>query len=1191
MRHTVPWSVKGVDQDAREAAKEAARRSGMSVGEWLNAMIADQAAQREAEAETGLASVTRRLDEITQRLDSATRRQGDTAIARGRLPAPETGDILRALDAVARLAELSERRSQAALEAVERFAAQSPPLSPAQPARPEAHRQLEEIARSIRDLDGATAPAPEPAPPPRRPRGLAQDIDATVAEIAARRRALEAAPAADPAEERPVAPHQGITGRAPPLHTQRLAAPLPDLRPIADRLDQLSRQIEQALSRPQAGGPEPGRDQILGEIRRLSQRIDGIERPQDDGLARELKGLSSRIEQMRAQMAADSGRQDGVAIAELRADIAAIAGELGQLAPRRAVESLGADIHALAHRIEQIRAEGLSAGPIDQIIAEFERTVAGLMPAEGIAEELRALSARLDALSRARTTDGEAIRHLSEQIGSLRSMLAGAVTRDAVDALSDRIAMLTDRIEEMAAAAARAGEDRQGAAGPGVEAFASAIEQRIEEIASRLESTVRDHRSVASPAAHPQLEEALRRLTDKLEASHARPDDAGALAEIERHLMALASKIDATDARFAQLGSIERGLSDIFVQMEAVRASAVDAAERAARGVVADLTERATAAARRPATEPEPTEVVRETLDRVVRRIAEIEAPPSAPSLTPAAALARGAPAEPAAAPTAMAAPLVAERPASPVSRRLPPDRAPGSVDEPLEPGLGSPRLRPPAPGSGPAPGTRTDFIAAARRAAKAAAAAPPDPPPAEEAAPKASLLARLRGAGRRSADEAVEARIASAVQRPERASALAMPARGEATGEGDARRAAPPLAVDRPIEPAGLAATDGPGEAEPGAEPGLAARLNAHRRTILMGLAAALLLLAAGVTTLPKLRGTPPAPAPVSQEMAPREAPAAAPVAPAGPAAADPAPTETPAADQAPATTPIPALEPPDAQPGGSGSADPAGAPATTGSVTPRQPLTPPGTVVSPTGWQPVGGGQRPGTSVPPALREAADRGDPLAAFEMGTRHLEGRGVPVSAQEAARWYQRAADAGIVPAQYRLGSLYEKGTGVLRDFERARRLYERAAEAGNGKAMHNLAVMYAQGQHGGNRPDYRTAAQWFRRAADHGITDSQYNLGILYGRGLGVEQSLAESYKWFALAAQGGDQDAGKKRDEVAGRLDAQTLAAARLAVQTFTPKPEPEAAVRVATPSAWADEQPARPARQTPRRAQSGQR
>ena len=118
----------------------------------------------------------------------------------------------------------------------------------------------------------------------------------------------------------------------------------------------------------------------------------------------------------------------------------------------------------------------------------------------------------------------------------------------------------------------------------------------------------------------------------------------------------------------------------------------------------------------------------------------------------------------------------------------------------------------------------------------------------------------------------------------------------------------------------------------------------------------------------------------------------------------------------------------------------------------------------------------------------------------------------------------------------------------------ARRYYAQAAEAGNIKAMHNLAVLYAEGIDG--KPDYRQASQLFRKAAERGLRDSQYNLAILYARGLGVDQNFGESFKWFALAANQGDADAQKKREDVAARLDAQTLLAARLAVQTWMAQP-----------------------------------
>jgi localization factor PodJL len=207
-------------------------------------------------------------------------------------------------------------------------------------------------------------------------------------------------------------------------------------------------------------------------------------------------------------------------------------------------------------------------------------------------------------------------------------------------------------------------------------------------------------------------------------------------------------------------------------------------------------------------------------------------------------------------------------------------------------------------------------------------------------------------------------------------------------------------------------------------------------------------------------------------------------------------------------------------------------------------------------------------------ALRAAALKGDPAAAYEIGLRFAEGKGVASNLEEAAKWYDRAAQAGVIPAVFRLGTFYEKGLGVKRDLDLAHRYYLQAAERGNAKAMHNLAVLEADG--GGKGANYTTASAWFRKAADRGVADSQYNLAILYARGIGVEQNVAESYKWFSLAAAQGDADAGHKRDDVAKRLDAQSLAAARLAIQTFTAEPQPEEAVIVPVPAGGWDGAPA---------------
>jgi localization factor PodJL len=183
-------------------------------------------------------------------------------------------------------------------------------------------------------------------------------------------------------------------------------------------------------------------------------------------------------------------------------------------------------------------------------------------------------------------------------------------------------------------------------------------------------------------------------------------------------------------------------------------------------------------------------------------------------------------------------------------------------------------------------------------------------------------------------------------------------------------------------------------------------------------------------------------------------------------------------------------------------------------------------------------------------ALRSAAANGDPKAQFEVGMRFSEGRGIAPDMHEAAVWFERAASQSFQPAAYRLGSAYEKGLGVDRNPLEAKRWYRIAAEGGNIRAMHNLGVLYA------NDRDMPSALPWFQKAAEAGLKDSQFNLGIIYALGSGVKQDLAVSYKWFALGAAQGDQEAAKKRDDILGHLDRTMQASAKLAVSTWKPMP-----------------------------------
>jgi localization factor PodJL len=90
---------------------------------------------------------------------------------------------------------------------------------------------------------------------------------------------------------------------------------------------------------------------------------------------------------------------------------------------------------------------------------------------------------------------------------------------------------------------------------------------------------------------------------------------------------------------------------------------------------------------------------------------------------------------------------------------------------------------------------------------------------------------------------------------------------------------------------------------------------------------------------------------------------------------------------------------------------------------------------------------------------------------------------------------------------------------------------------------------------------------------------------VLYARGIGVERNLREAYQLFALAAKGGDAEAGKKRDEIGARLDAPSLAAARQAVETWVAEQPPEDAAAVKAPTGgWDQAEPVAKPKPRPR-------
>ena len=183
--------------------------------------------------------------------------------------------------------------------------------------------------------------------------------------------------------------------------------------------------------------------------------------------------------------------------------------------------------------------------------------------------------------------------------------------------------------------------------------------------------------------------------------------------------------------------------------------------------------------------------------------------------------------------------------------------------------------------------------------------------------------------------------------------------------------------------------------------------------------------------------------------------------------------------------------------------------------------------------------------------ITQLANAGNPTALTILGLKALDnGNG----AADAVKFLTQAAEKGQAVAQYRLGTLYERGQGVSADPVKAMHWYELSANQDNRKAMHNLAVAYASGPPG--KRNMTEAARWFAKAAALGLSDSQFNLAVLYERGDGVPQSLVDAYKWYSIAAAAGDTESKARMSVLQTQLSEADKAQANRSATSFHAAP-----------------------------------
>lgn len=1108
MANSLPWSVKGVDPRTRDAAKAAARRAGMTLGEWLDHKIRDESDEAHFPAAAPASAAPEQLDiaALSERLARLSQGRTDTA-PRQAAPNPSREAIDSLVGQAAALESLTREanaRTAGALDSITRWIEKTEDrLSSSERGSAERQeRATNVIADAIKTMGERIAEIER--------RGIeAQQARAEQApRLAFSREGLAAAVTDIRTRQRFLDTDEMVAQRQPAVAPERISALREDLREIGSRLSHETRRPAQP-QRP-AAPVRVDTSAIEAKIGLLADRLDRLDRrDQFEPLLKPLTRIEAEVARLSQDRTGESYQRFQLEIAHLAAKVDALAtrgGQITNLDPIRRdiaelrdllgtggqdhkLDDLSQQVATLGFEIGRLRDHRPDMGELRSLASAIDDVRSVVLSQRGEipgASLLTSLAGQVDALSR--KFDEVATQKLDESGASRQS-----------DYLASRIDSLQQRIETLA---------EQGPAN--VTRQIEALSDRIESLAASNQLTRMVGEGAAAVDLNP-IEQMLRHLAEKIDEAGAPGANAEAFDALERQISGIASRLDEASATRSAENGMERTLQDLVVHLRSMREET--AAERAALAQVAstaasgkgiaELSSLVTGLRDTHVSSDSQTRdalgAVHGSLETIMSRLASLEAElqgerrPQANGLAAAMRAGDGVvranltPTRDT--PSLSVGAAMQDRfaaPASEPARAEPSLPASTAFDIPLEPGSGRPRPEAVTGGTQDPQSVRQSLIAAARRSAKAASeAATASPSPAAE--PSAKSPSRLK--------EILEKR----------------------------------------------------------------------KRPLLLGLAALILAMGTAHLVTSSLRGN-------GDKTANNEArsliapPAAQPEAPV-------APTQAPAKDQSSAL-PAASQEAP-TSPAASNAAPERSIAASVASVTPAAPAAPEAVPAAPAEQaQTVTGiGDLPAGLGSAGLRKAAQDGDARAVYELASKAADGPANQRDPKLALRLFERAAVAGLAPAQFRVGNMFEKGIGTQRDLSLARIWYQRAAERGNAKAMHNLAVLHAEGVAG--KPDYAMATEWFRRAAELGVRDSQYNLAVLLGRGLGAPTDLAQSFVWFSVAAGQGDEDAGRKRDEVAQRLKAEDLAAAKGLAASWKPKTLDAAANEVAAPAKGWDPQP----------------
>ena len=543
-----PWNVKGIDQRARAAAREAAREEGLSLGDYLNRLILEEAGDTDSPGQAGAAAPETARD-VAVTLDQLTRRI-EAAEARSTLAI--TGIDQSVLGLLARLERTEEKQGSVASHVdglIDDLRSTHDALSE-KVRRLEADDSDERNLEALKSLETAlgklashvyeeNARHQDEADAIRgrvetgfcdlndRVEGMEAKVHSTLSEAAAR-----VEKSVEQAELRAEGTAQHLSERFSLLET-RVGEKIGRAEEVAGRMDQVEADVSGALG---------SMEQTLV---RMQERLNRAETTTDTALRRleaSFESLDKRIETVARHASPEAAdalraqfeqRFDGLAN-ELRQGVDTARAELARQIDETARTADPEEFGRLERSLLEVRerlsdTEDRQARALESVGEHVSRI------SNGLDERLTRVEQRND-VGGAEAVREEVIR-LGEEFGSRIEMLEGR-DNSSLERVGEEMGRLAERLEQRV----QDSEDRSARAIEQVGEQVAGVAQRLQ---TRQEQTVRDiaaRLDQAEKRHEARLSDVLSNVSERFEQLQEEADSR--VSPVQKAIASLASRLD-----------------------------------------------------------------------------------------------------------------------------------------------------------------------------------------------------------------------------------------------------------------------------------------------------------------------------------------------------------------------------------------------------------------------------------------------------------------------------------------------------------------------------------------------------------------------------------------------------------------------------------------------------------------------